>query len=1809
MHRIAVVNRGDAAVRFVQAVREYNSEHGAALRTVAFYTDPDRDSAFVRRADESHGLGPAMYTDPESGRRLHTYVDLELLRRALIDRDIDTVWVGWGFVSENPDFAQLCEQLEIRFVGPSAQTMRLLGSKIDAKALAESVDVPVVPWGGPVAGEDEAISLVERIGYPVLIKASAGGGGRGIRFAASSHELAAALRSAAEEARSAFGDPAVLIERAVARARHIEVQVAGDSHGQVWAIGVRDCTVQRRRQKIIEEATTADLDPALVERVKAYAERLVRAAKYLGVGTVEFLHDIDSDEIYFMEVNARLQVEHTVTEASTGLDLVKLQIELARGGALEGNPPEERFAAIEARITAEDVFDGFRPAPGRVVKLALPSGPGVRVDTGLSEGDVIPSDFDPLLAKVIATGRNRSEAVSRLRRAIGELEIVVENGAATIGFVTHLLAHPLFLDRRIHVAWVDEMVEQGLSLAQDDSQIALLVAAIELAEMDRQSDSARLRSTAARGRPDLVGAVPRPVELVMRGSSHHFVVYRCGPTHFAIETDAGLVDVTLRSAGEIGRIGEVGGRAIGATVLAMADGVQVDLVGSSYHCRSEQAGIVRVASPAVVVAVLVVEGQTVAAGEVVAVVESMKLETPLLAPAAGVVRSIPVIPNSQVDAGAAIVHLELDSDGDSTGSGGVDFSSIVGENHRSGVEDLDAMEIARRLLHGFVVPRLAEFGAMDIGPIDRRSLEVLDMFALCLSATSPVRRPGDRIGTALPSAREILFQFLRAPERSRSTLPTEVLDELDGVVRRYGASAGLEAGTQLDEAIYRLVCAQKALSTVEPLVVTILRRMLTDPMVLAGAQPSEEALTFIADVSQGTHLAVSDSARALADHLYVLPRFDHLIEAEDRRVERDIREILDAEEGQIPDRLASSMTDVPSMLWRAGAHETVPTRALEVVLRRLYRSFPLNSVVAVTGLGVPAIAGRLSDDGTTSVTAFLGCPADTSELRRVVPAGSIVEIVVPAGVRRPSPNVLTNLFGHLDVARVTVTSWDDSSGIPSVSTDWRSTAPESCSIAPAMHPVEAARLELWRLREFEVEHLERGRSHHLFRLRARENPGDVRFFVIGDVMAGHGGEADVELLERALLEAFAMIRGHLAHVSERERPGHNRVVLHARGDWRIPSAVIGDVLRRFAPVTRSLSLDRIILRTSEPSTGDGRPAERVLHITGPASVGMSMGFSAPSSNAIRPLSPRQQRVQKLRSRGLRDPFELVDLLVAKDAEFSDFPSGKFQEFDLDASGTLVPVDREPGMNEAAVVVGIIENRTSKHPEGMRRVAMLSDSSHGLGALAEAECARIVAALELAEAEGLPVEWFTVSAGAKISMSSGTENLDWVARALRRIIDFTQTGGEINVIVCGVNVGAQPYFNAEATMLMHTRGILVMTPQSSLVLTGKEALDFAGGVSADDNVGIGGYDRVMGPNGQAQYWAPTIEAACETLFGHYEHCYVAPGERAPRVRPTIDPADRDVCHSPHPTAPWTDFTTVGDVFSEHRNPDRKKPFDIRSVMDALRDADASILERWGGMHGAESSVVWDAHVGGFPVTLLGVESHPLPRTGIVPSDGPEAWSAATLFPLSSKKLARAINSASGSRPVVILANLAGFDGSPESLRKLQLEYGAEIGRAIKNFVGPIVFTVISRYHGGAFVVFSKALNDQMTVLAVEGAKASVIGGSAAAAVVFTRDVAERVSLHPDLLAHQEQWRQSDPEERLVLDARRDDLVERVRAELRGEVAREFDAVHTVERALSVGSIDRIVEPSRLRPEIIGAVASWWAGTPTAPVSDIDIEVED
>jgi acetyl-CoA carboxylase biotin carboxylase subunit len=438
--KVLVANRGEIALRIIRACRDLG------MAAVAVYSDADREALHVRLADEAYPIGPAAPRE--------SYLAIDKLVAVAKRAGCDAVHPGYGFLSENADFASAVRDAGLAFVGPPAEVQRLLGEKTRARHLAAEAGIPVVDGAAdPLASLDEARAVAARVGYPVMLKAAGGGGGKGMRIVRSAAELGSAWRVATGEAASAFGTPALFLERLVEGARHVEVQLIADDHGSIVWLGERDCSVQRRHQKLIEESPGPSVDDELRGRLGDAAVRIARKAGYRNAGTVEFLVS-DKGEFFFLEVNTRLQVEHPVTELVTGLDLVALQFQVAAGGRLPFAQSDVRRtgAAIELRVTAEDARAGFVPASGTIALLRLPSGPGVRVDHALFEGMRVPTEYDPLLAKIIVWGSDRAAAVARARRAVRET--VIAGLPTSLSFHAHALADTEFVAGRYDTGFV-----------------------------------------------------------------------------------------------------------------------------------------------------------------------------------------------------------------------------------------------------------------------------------------------------------------------------------------------------------------------------------------------------------------------------------------------------------------------------------------------------------------------------------------------------------------------------------------------------------------------------------------------------------------------------------------------------------------------------------------------------------------------------------------------------------------------------------------------------------------------------------------------------------------------------------------------------------------------------------------------------------------------------------------------------------------------------------------------------------------------------------------------------------------------------------------------------------------------------------------------------------------------------------------------------------------------------------------------------------------------------------------------------------
>jgi acetyl/propionyl-CoA carboxylase alpha subunit/acetyl-CoA carboxylase carboxyltransferase component len=1821
--RIAVVNRGEPAMRLIRAVRELNAEHGYGIRVIAMHTEDERHATFVRAADEGVVLR-------DTGKGI-PYLDHEELGRVLTESRADAAWVGWGFVAEDPAFAELCASLGVTFIGPPPEAMRLLGAKIEAKVLAEQSGVPVAPWsGGAVETLDDGLRHAATIGYPLIIKSRSGGGGRGIRIVRSEDELADALERTQVEALRTFGDPIIFMERLVEGGRHIEVQVIADQHGNVWAPGVRDCSVQRRNQKVIEESSSPALTREQDTSLRESARALVKAAGYVNAGTVEFLYQPDEKLFTFLEVNTRLQVEHPVTEATTGLDIVKLQIHVAAGGRLEGDPPSEFGHAVEARLNAEDADQEFAPAPGTVEFLRLPTGPGVRVDTGMSVGDVIPPTYDSMVAKIIAWGRDRPEALARLRVALRDTTVVIRGGTTTKSFLLSLLDRPELVAGTADTAWLDRTGTTGGGDPERNAAIALVQVAVDVSDAEEAIERAAFLASARGGRPRAAHDVGRIVELGHRGQAYRLTVGKVDPGRYRVALDDRHVDVVMDRLSALESRLTIGDERFSVVASHAATSHLVEVDGVTHRVTRDEEGLVRAPAPAVVVAVRAGVGDDVEAGQTIVVLESMKMETAVRAPVSGRVREVLAVVNAQVDAGAALMRLEPAGQEDSTVVGervalpGSD-AAPAGPDHERACDVLATMQA---LITGFDVSAehgrqlVSEYGTArsevpaDDAELLHGELALLTTFADLseLSRNRPTSAE-EQADEQVHSPREHFHSYLHSLDIEREALPDSFRARLSRALLHYGVGS-LEPGPALEEAVFRIFLAQQRTADHLPVVLALLDRWLIAGDLPSGALRDEvaEVLDRMIVATQLRYPSVGDVARAVRFRYFEKPLVQQARREVVAEAERLLAELSASSGGpedmeRVQALVASPEPLIQLLAQRLASPTTGVDPVLEVLTRRYYRrrslenlrAFLLGGRTCVTGdyelsgarlhlvalmashetlpaalASLATLVSETADPGHVVVDLYVAWPdgpADADDLAGRL-RSQLSEIEVLRSVRRVTVTACTP-GGDVEALTFRASSGGDGAG-PGLAEE---------EVIRGMHPLTAQRLDLWRLKNFDGKRLPSAEDTYLIHVVAKDNPNDERLVAMAEVrdatplLNAAGEVVGIPTVERLLTACIDSLRRARASLGGSRRLDHNRIFLYAWPSIELSPSQLATLARSVAPLTVGAGVDQIVLLGRMQVEPGVEPRDVALRFFNQPGTGVALRVTDRPTEPMRPLDDYTQKVLRSRARGLAYPYELAPHVAG--------PGGTFVEHDLDADGRLVPVERPPGTNKAGIVTGVVTTPTPRYPEGMTRVALFGDPTKALGTVAVPECALVVAALDLAEERGLPVEWYALSSGAKISMDSGTENMDAVAKGLRRIIEFTQAGGEINVVVAGINVGAQPYWNAEATMLMHTKGILVMTPDSAMVLTGKHSLDYSGGVSAEDNFGLGGYDRVMGPNGQAQYWAPNLSAAVALLYLHYDHAYLAPGERWARPAPTADPRDRDVRAFPH-SHPSSEFTSVGDVFSPTANPDRKKPFDIRTVMRAVTDQDHAVLERWAGMADADTTVVLDAHLGGHPVTVLGVESRPIQRRGNFPTDGPDQWTAGTLFPRSSKKAARAINAASGNRPLVVLANLSGFDGSPESLRNVQLEYGAEIGRAIVNFDGPIVFCVISRYHGGAFVVFSGTLNDNMEVLAVEGSYASVLGGAPAAAVVFTGEVDKRTARDPRVKELEAALATADEVEAAHLRVELAALRSSVRSEKLGEVAAQFEGVHNIERARDVGSVHAIIPAAELRPRLIDAV---------------------
>lgn len=1807
VQRIAVIQRGEAALRFLKTAQVMTPR----VEAVLLYTQDEMNSSvFWAYTNRQLLKGDA-----------HAYEDSRAVLEAIHEAQCDSAWLGWGFASEKASFVSALEVAGITVLAPRPHTLSQLGDKGRAQSYADQAGFNLIPSLLIDLSEkvdpqfpnqallthllnqrfEQAISNDELPPLPWLLKATEGGGGRGIFKWDEGHsdqqQVIQWMTDATLSVIRAGLIPRFILETRLIMPRHIELQILGDGQGNTIVLGARECSVQRRHQKLIEECPPNNLAKHVLNKAIACAQNLGSTLEYRGVGTVELLYNSEREMLYFLEVNPRLQVEHPITELVYGLDLIEAQIRIAREEPLP-TVPSPRGVAIEARLYAEDPAHEFMPTSGRLVRFRIPSGPGVRVDSGYQEGDHVEGNFDPMLAKVIAYTPTREATILRLKQVLSSSQVLIEGGAANHHYLKDILSQSDFKESNWHT--------QKLYLPEPPSLIgrgvALLARGIDLFLSTAEPN--RLTSPQAH-----LIAGELPIRIYRLGSEQFLCLHERTLSTQSLNHQSGWLLVEYRSLNECARSLTLDKQSY--HIECIPGDARYWVNGEAHDLTVADDDSISARSRGVVLDIMIEPGSIVTEGQELIKIESMKVEVCITSPRDGVVSVIYSELEQVVNPGELLISLKPIH---------TETVNRVSQLPWS-TKRLDPLHLLKASVVGWDFVPLPLWGDiskqfniddhqqlltsaeyfLDIACIfDRRSKEAplaqLENHAL---AAQPKRMIFAYLEGEESSLPEIwISTFKTCLERLRFNhtyrLPTEHNNKWASVRLIYSAQFLDQIGAQLSD----------FLSTLDTLPLTLLDRLgALDPerfptlVGLADERSMQLSLELSSQRSNQAEfelwLSTDEEANPLPLTFHVeaaiAPLFEYaqrgdqraftrLIEALDpfyelTSLDRDVKTSILALYLSAKKRIFMRGQTVQSIepsssVWLIYDRQTQGTEVLSFVQRSLIDH--VGSIKQLWVLDLSTHPLYKESHGQSSLRPDLQLLIDQLFDTTNHPIFSVLRKVTLVG----APAYQNAVIGQSRTVHVSHFSCDhreDNRIVLKEEKIWRDLTPKQVQRINARR---WTRFSLMRNLEdeyaiYEAMNKRRETFSAIFRLSGLQNPEDIRLVTYAEVYQFNRRRGRPLVLPEVDHAFYLSLR--LLHKALKEQKSKtlfwNRLILRILPPIPLGLGVIKRYMRRLVSAARWVGLEKVIVRARFLDKSSQSGLSPLMDVSIYQFVGREVSLVARPSDD-QPILTRtkyESQVVSARKRGLTHPAEVIHLL---EGGGSGVPRGIFTLFDYDdVSQKLIPINSEKifggaskvvddGQQERSkcgVFIGEISTSVHKPQMTLRRIVILSDPTIKLAALGLAECDRIIAALKLASQECLPIEWLTVSSGAKIDWDTGTENLDACARVLKEIIRFTHSGGMINILVTGTSVGAQSYWNAEATMMNHCCGTLIMTDRGSMVLTGKRALDISGCVSASDDLELGGYTSIMGPNGQAQIHALDLVEAYQKLYSFYRLCYLSPTQTRVQFRTTKDSTTRDIGSSPYPSALKHPFTQIAHIFSS-MNQERKRPFSVKPIMEALKDHDDIHLERWGAWEGAETVVVWQCRVAGFATTMIGIENQSIQR--LSPSiDGPRQWQGGTLYPQASRKLARALNASQSRYPVVILANLSGFDGSPESLRLGQLEYGSEIAQAVQRFTCPIYFIILSRYHGGAYVVFSKQLNPMLEAIAIEGSYASVIGGGPAASIILKRDVHHLAQSMGG--------------------------TEQAKREASKVIATRFDQTHDIQRALHVGSIDQILKLSELR----------------------------
>ena len=1218
--RVGIINRGEAAVRFIRAIKEYNLLYGQEIETVAFYIDSEKDALFAQEADFSIAFSelPGFQSLKSS-----PYMSIDFLIQALKEYQCQSIWVGWGFVAEDADFAKAAEDAGILLIGPQSTAMEKLGDKIQAKELANQSDVPTLPWsGGALKDLEHAKSTAERIGYPVILKSANGGGGRGIRKVYNAEELPRQFKSVSDEIERFFGNRIIFMEALVVNGRHLEVQCVADNHGHVKTFGVRDCSVQRNNQKIIEETPPKGIEQQQLSQIEECSGRLLAAADYQGAGTVEFLYDADRKQAYFMEVNTRLQVEHPITEQLFDVDLIHLQIKVAMGESLESIEATPRGHVIEVRLNAEDAENRFAPTPGYIKRMVLPNLPGIRTDTGFMAGNNIPSEFDSMIAKIIASGSSREQAITRLKRALSELQIEIEGGTTNQGFLLELLNRQEIIEGGVQTDFVEQYLRDSKVDHQKPHWDIALISAVIYQYQQRYRDAYEnftekvRRISKPRYMPELSCTIPMEHE----GHQYVFSVRAVDEQLYHLNVNGSQIFPVSYSE----RSGVISLRTqakkYSVQIVERNNNLQIEVAGVPYLLSVDPGGRITAPSPCVALTVDVSEGQKVKEGDILLTLEAMKMEMVITAPKTATVKRIYIKPGEQLSAGQTLIDIEAEKE--AANAKNIEEQKREAINFDGVVESLQLKDLANQwsiLARDFyaaiigydhqkssdTLVQIERFIEKNESYIPQFNALLLDSIKTFITIRRLFQTTEIDEETRETNAYEYLMHYLLRKEDREKGLPLIFLENLKAAIEIY-KWANFKNNIGTTRALFHLYKAQAKLEDGTELIrrsLLLLHQLNTTASEFINPASFADLLRELIGVSKPNSI-LADAAMYVRFEL--IDKVDQSLAFKERQ--KQVASLLDsvllATKNQKPqllqDVIESGHQIVSYLVQRFDPKSAEAAVTLEVIAKRFNRDriFLEQELISFDDQILLKLKCKKRSSIFTSIVTVMDEDRffeDIGYLKKALEEHQDQNLETIVIVRKKTNR--SEISFHNRMIQNELPTEICSLGIYEnndyIYRSYHKLNDIWCEDKRRryMSPLRFREMRIGRLKNFDLELVYHSRFVHVMKLEAKENAKDQRLFAFVEVPETKFDLNESQLIERisafeyAIFEAVNVIREQQAR---HKRTYHwNRIIVHIGHTHPLKLEQVGEYPKKIAKLVEGIGLQKMVIYTRKKEGKEG----------------------------------------------------------------------------------------------------------------------------------------------------------------------------------------------------------------------------------------------------------------------------------------------------------------------------------------------------------------------------------------------------------------------------------------------------------------------------------------------------------------------------------------------------------------------------------------------------------------------------------------------